>query len=176
MTDYTPLVKSRLKDFNPDWLEVLQDSYQRTLKFDSPYLRPVSRLDFLSRCVFRFDIYDHEMSECFAEEAIEVCKILKLNREKVNTENKILDTIDNTYKYFTMINMPFFKGEIFWDEGDSILKAYWFDQERIKQLSEIWIKDIKFSVVPMHFCPENWIKFTDACIEFSELTDNADSP
>ena len=138
------------------YLELLQNSYEmeRRIRSDSPE----SPLVYLSDYIFDFTTYDDEMSELFAQKAVEVCKAI--------TDGTTFDFIkdpENYRWYLLMCNLPFFASKLEW--GGSIRGAWW-DNEITFRSCVLWDGD-KQLVDEITFTHEEWSIFIKAVIEFS---------
>lgn len=134
-----------------NYSDLLEHSYK---KYDSES----SRLEFLADHVFNFTTYDSDMSELFAQKAIEVCKA-------INTRS-VPDFISDIecYKwYLIMVNLPFFSDALNW--GTSIRGAWW--EVETKTLISCGLYHLDVQILRLEFTLKSWEQFINAVITFS---------
>lgn len=99
-----------------DYKHLLEHSYKKTQEVMGA---DCDRLVYLAEHIFDFTTYDDEMSELFAERAIEVCEAI--------TESKTFDYIERREDhmwYLIMCNMPFFYDKLDWARPSGVLGGY----------------------------------------------------
>jgi len=145
--------------------KILENSYEMSRQdFDC---KNMSRLEYLSDYIFDFTTYDGEMSELFAQKAVEVCSVI--------TDGKTFKYIENeeNYKwYLIMCNMPFFYANLDW--GTSIRGAWWDHKDEFRLDSCGLYRGEKQIVEPMKFNRHEWCEFIKEVCAFSKLRVSGD--
>ena len=96
-----------------DYGQMLADGYE-AMKGQPPR----NRLQFLGHFIFQFETDDPEMTELFAQKALEVCAAISDGTTFEYVENK-----EDYIWFLLMANFPFFLERIEW--GVSIRGAWW---------------------------------------------------
>ena len=137
-------------------LELLRNSYCIVSQYDCP---PQSRLDYIGRYIFDFTTYDSEMSELFAEKAIEASDAISSRTTFDYIENE-----ENYKWYLLMLNMPFFVNKIEW--GGSIRGAWW-NYEITFSSCGLWLGNDQIAD-DLKFTGGQWVEFMSAVSQFSK--------
>lgn len=136
-----------------NYKQILEDGFTYMADKDS------SRLEFLCDYIFDITTYDSEMSELFADKAINIAGAIN--------EKTTFDFIKDPERYrwyLLMCNMPFFATKLEW--GTSIRGAWW-DYDIEFNTCGLWDGEEQI-IETMKFTQDEWMKFIAAIIEFAE--------
>jgi len=143
-----------------NYLDMLEESYA-LYNLELKPCEHISRLEFISECIFGFDTYEDEVACLMAKKCLQVCRAIN-DRETF----QYISTNDGNLWYLIMVNMPFLSEKIEW--GTSIRGAWWDNNNGkvfIVQSHELYYKGEQLGRVELN--RKNWASFIDAMISFS---------